>query len=250
MNNQVTHWERLSVYPIDASVIDPGDRRGHKNRYITQLRNEAILSGLNQYSATSPVLDFGCGTGGLSSAVAASGRSVLGVDISSGLLKRTAERQIKEDALFVQYDGARLPFMDGCASAAVTYVVLNHILDESQLLHALREIHRVLRPGGSLVAVEQVCTRQKLDQSVWQCRRTISEFKALFAAAGFESVDSAIIRYGRFPLIYAVRQGWIPETAYARLHRLERWLGSWLGVVPWDYCDVKFTMKKNASGTR
>lgn len=250
MNDQVTHWERLSIYPIDASVIDPGDQRGHKNRYITQLRDESILSGLDQFSATSPILDFGCGTGGLSSAVAASGRSVLGVDISSGLLKRTAERQIKAGALFIQYDGTRLPLKDDCASAAVTYVVLNHILDEGQLLDSLREIHRVLKPGGTLVAVEQACTRQKLDRSVWQCRRTIGEFTTLFAAAGFEPVDFAIIRYGRFPFIYAIRQGWIPDTAFARLHHLERWLGSWLGVVPWDYCDVKFTMKKNVSGAR
>ena len=244
MNDQIGHWERLSVHPIDASVIDPNDRRGHKNRYITQLRNQALLSALEDTSDESPALDFGCGTGGISAAIANTGRKVVGVDISAGLLKRTAERDFASGVLFLQYDGARLPIKDESIAAAVTYVVLNHILDEAHLLAAIGEIHRVLRPGGKFVAIEQVRDRQTLDKTAWQRRRTINEFKTLFASCGFDVSDASIIRYGHSPLIYPVSLGLLPASLYKTLYKLERGLGRRLGVIRWDYCDVMFTLTK------
>ena len=244
MNDQVTHWDRLSIHPIDASVLDPNDRRGHKNRYITELRNQAIVRALQPTVSTSPVLDFGCGTGGVSSAIENSGRMVVGVDISAGLLRRTSERNCKDGVLFLQYDGTRLPIQNESIAAAVTYVVLNHILDDAQLLFAIAEIRRVLKPGGRFIAIEQVRSRQTLDEIVWQRRRTISEFESLFTAVGFVVSATQIIRYGHSPVIYAVQCGLLPHPLYNRLFQLERTLGRWLGVMPWDYSDVMFPLKK------
>ena len=116
MKEQADHWDRLSVHPPDASVIDPGDRSGRKNRYIASVRDESILESLNGIRADSVVLDFGCGTGSLTRALVASGRHVLGVDISAGLLQRTPERALGDSALFVRYDGTRLPVADASST--------------------------------------------------------------------------------------------------------------------------------------
>lgn len=243
MNEQIDHWERLSTHPPDASVIDPRDRLGHKNRYITSLRNDAILSAFDGGSVEK-VLDFGCGTGGLSQALAASGRAVLGVDISPGLLRRTSEREHRDRCLFVRFDGVRLPVQDNALDAAATYVVLNHILDDAQLTAVLTEIHRVLRSGGKLVAIEQVRTRPTVDQVAWQHRRTIAGFQAIFEQAGFSVQDTTIVRYGRLPTIHAVRYGMFPHRWFRALNTFERWLGRAIGVLPWDYCDVCFELSK------
>lgn len=244
MKGQIEHWEHLASLPPDASVIDPLDSRGHKNRYIATLRNRAILSALGRESPTAPILDLGCGTGGLSAALVAAGKNVVGMDISAGLLTRAAERGLGEQTLFLLYDGSRVPLGSSSVSAAVTYVVLTHVMDDGNLVALLREVHRVLLPGARLLAIEQVKRRRTVDFGVWQCRRTVNEFSDIFVAAGFSRPQTTILRYGRFPSTFAVALGCIPEDLYPRLHAMERAVGQALGPVPWDYCDMLFSISK------
>lgn len=244
---QVRRWDDLSSQPIDTSVIDPLDTRGQKNRYISELRNAAIVGTLDAQGVGEPVMDFGCGTGGLSAALSASGRRVVGVDISAGLLSRTRERHYPSETLFLRYAGDRLPLRDACVAAATTYVVLTHIIEDEDLLGLLAEIFRVLQPGGLLVAGEQVQTRRVTNRTTWQTRRTIAEFSELCRRVGFEVVETPVIRYGRFPTTYALRYGLLPPAAHASLRRLERRVGSWLGPLAWDYSDVCFVMRRPAA---
>ena len=247
--SQIRRWDDLSSQPIDTSVIDPLDTRGQKNRYISELRNDAIVGTLDAHAIGEPVLDFGCGTGGLSAALAASGRRVVGVDISPGLLGRTRERSYASDTLFVRYAGDRLPMIDASVAAATTYVVLTHIIEDDDLLGLLGEIFRVLKPGGLLVAGEQVRTRRTTDTTTWQTRRTIAEFCALCRRVGFEIVATPVVRYGRFPTTYLLRYGLLPTSMHAPLRRLERRVGSWLGPLGWDYSDVCFVVRRPASAS-
>lgn len=244
MSDQIEHWERLSLHPPDASVIDPKDRRGHKNRYITALRNEAIIARLPAPVADRPVLDFGCGTGSLSAALAAAGHMVLGLDISPGLLARTRERGLGSEHLFARFDGLHIPLATGTVPAAATYVVLNHIIEDRDLSQVLREIHRVLAPGGRLVAIEQVRRRARIDPAAWQHRRTIEGFERLFEEAGLRRVSCELVRFGRLPTTYAVAFGLLPERLWPGLRTVERALGRTVGVLPWDYSDACFVLEK------
>lgn len=94
------------------------------------------------------ILDLGCGTGRLTSDVAArTGVLVVGADRSPRMLDQ-ARTQAVEQAAFVLADGANLPFAS--AFDAVFSTATFHWIPDHDRLFA--EIHAALRPGGRLVA--------------------------------------------------------------------------------------------------
>ncbi|HEY1486660.1 MAG TPA: class I SAM-dependent methyltransferase [Micromonosporaceae bacterium] len=89
-------------------------------------------------------LDLGCGTGHYLDIIAATGRDVIGLDFSADQL-RVAGRQGHR---LVRADGASLPF----ATAAFRTVVAMWIsTDVDDFAGVLREVARVLEPGGTFV---------------------------------------------------------------------------------------------------
>jgi SAM-dependent methyltransferase len=104
------------------------------------------------------VLDAGCGIGlmlpRLARAVGSSGR-VTGLDHSADLLERAHERVLAE-ALDSQADVRlgdvnHMPFPDASFDVATAERVLMHQEDPTD---TLREMRRVVRPGGLVVAIE------------------------------------------------------------------------------------------------
>jgi ubiquinone/menaquinone biosynthesis C-methylase UbiE len=96
------------------------------------------------------VLDVGCGTGVLAREAAArvgpTGR-VTGLDLNEGML--AVARRLRPEIDWRQGDALRLPFADGAFDVAASQFVLMFIPDAGR---ALREMWRVLVPGGRLVA--------------------------------------------------------------------------------------------------
>jgi ubiquinone/menaquinone biosynthesis C-methylase UbiE len=96
-----------------------------------------------------PLLDAGCGTGGLLRRLAQvfPGRALTGVDVAEEAVRR-ARRKVPGAALAVGSIAA-LPFGDVRFGAVVSCDVLCHrLVDEAA---ALAELRRVLAPGGVLV---------------------------------------------------------------------------------------------------
>lgn len=99
------------------------------------------------------VFDFGCGEGLMAKGVALVAREVHGVDIVpkfEGLEERFdaafgPENRLPSVDLRLVEPGKRLAYRDGYFDAAFAWSVFEHVHDTPQ---ALREIHRVLRPGG------------------------------------------------------------------------------------------------------
>ena len=61
------YWNDIADAGANASVIDPKDSKGFKNQYIASIRDQSIVNALDKDASL--VLDFGCGTGGLVSAL-------------------------------------------------------------------------------------------------------------------------------------------------------------------------------------
>jgi SAM-dependent methyltransferase len=93
------------------------------------------------------VLDAGCGTGRTSAWLAGAGAEVVGFDASPEMLRRASERV--PSASFSLADLAEpLPFGDGSFDLAVASLVMHYLRD---WVPPLRELRRVLRPGGAFV---------------------------------------------------------------------------------------------------
>lgn len=101
------------------------------------------------------ILDVGCGTGlNLMEAARRFGpaRALCGVDIAPGMiaLARQKAAMVGVPALFAVADAQRLPFPDQSFDLVICNSVIHWFEDR---LQALREMRRVLRPGGSLALI-------------------------------------------------------------------------------------------------
>ncbi|ONK15973.1 bifunctional 2-polyprenyl-6-hydroxyphenol methylase/3-demethylubiquinol 3-O-methyltransferase UbiG [Streptomyces sp. MP131-18] len=97
--------------------------------------------------ADTPVLDIGCGGGLLAEEFSRAGCRVTGIDPSRTSLAAAGEHA-KESGLDIEYKHAvaeRLPFPDNSFDLVYCCDTLEHVTDTDQ---AIREVARVLRPGG------------------------------------------------------------------------------------------------------
>lgn len=100
------------------------------------------------------VLDLGSGAGLLTvrAAKLAARGSVVGIDHSEGMLRQAREKAqaqgVSDRVALQQMDAEALTFEAGAFDAAVSLFVLAHLPNPDV---ALRELHRVLKPGGRLV---------------------------------------------------------------------------------------------------
>jgi SAM-dependent methyltransferase len=96
------------------------------------------------------VLDVGCGTGVDLVRFAQGGARVTGVDIADGAItlarQNVAQRRLRAELLVA--DGERLPFADGQFDYVFAHGVAQYTTDGGRLV---REVHRVLAPGGEAV---------------------------------------------------------------------------------------------------
>lgn len=98
------------------------------------------------------VLDAGTGTGDLALACLEAGASrVLGLDVAGGMVARARAKAGDHAATFGLGDATRLPLPDASVDAWCSAFVVRNIPD---LDAALREAHRVLKPGGRLAILE------------------------------------------------------------------------------------------------
>ncbi len=98
------------------------------------------------------VLDVGAGTGFLTGGFLAAGARVLAVDPAEAMLleqRRKFPEAVASKRLVLRRASAEeLPVADGSIDAVVANMVLHHVEDPPT---AIREMARVLRPGGELV---------------------------------------------------------------------------------------------------
>src|SRR3954453_9609069 len=99
---------------------------------------------------TDVVVDIGCGIGRLTRALAARAGEVLALDVSSEMLARAGQLNAHLDNVrWLHGDGTTLaPIADSSVDACFSHVVFNHIPDPAITLGYVREMSRVLRPGG------------------------------------------------------------------------------------------------------
>lgn len=206
-------------------------------------------------------LEVGCGTGFFTLNLLLAG--VLGeahvTDISSGMV-RVAERNAADLGLRVQgrvADAERLPYGDGTFDLVVGHAVLHHIPDVEL---ALREVLRVLRPGGRFVFAGEPTTygdyvARRLSHAAWVAATKVThlpglrgwsrpkdELKASSEAAALESQVDLHTFHPADLARTAIRAGACDVRADA-----EELTAAWAG---WPIRTVEYAVNPERLGTR
>jgi SAM-dependent methyltransferase len=209
---------------------------------------EAAVRSLRLVTAKRPVvLEVGCSSGFMLRHLRSElpSAALIGSDYVLGPLQALSAEA--PDVPFLHFDLTRCPLPDGCVDAVVMLNVLEHIEDDAG---ALREVRRILRPGG--LAVIEVPAGPELfdvyDRLLLHHRRyRLTDLKRLLGRAGFRIVRATHLGVLVYPAFYA-RKRWnqrflgrdratqerivasnIRSTASSRLlaslFDLEQWLG-------------------------
>lgn len=147
-------------------------------------------------------LDLGCGPGGFLPGLAARCGSVVAADFDLESLAGLAARELPAHARSrVHVEARALPFRDGGFELVCLFDVLEHLDDD---LAALREVRRVLAPGGwlalSVPAYPWLFSNN--DRVVGHRRRyTRASLRAALGAAGFQLVRNTHANVLLAPLI-------------------------------------------------
>lgn len=195
----ITPFQRLMQAPAIVSIYEKQWRRiGY---YIASSRSfdeevRTVLAFANGKSG-GRILDVACGTGIFTRPLAhQSGELVIGFDLSRPMLKharRLADREGIRNILFIRGTVFQLPFQE----AAFPYVNCCgalHLFDSPDA--ALKEIERILRPGG-LLCVQTTIRPSRSAGMAYILERLIrfgffgeSELQKLLNLHGFSLVES------------------------------------------------------------
>lgn len=110
-----------------------------------------LLSGLGvELDPTSVTLEIGCGLGRITRVLSARSREVLALDVSDEMLARARKyNRHLDNVRWLLGDGVTLAGIEpGSVDACLSVVVLQHVPDAAIALGYVRELGRVLRPGG------------------------------------------------------------------------------------------------------
>jgi SAM-dependent methyltransferase len=151
-------WEDLAELDLYwAALTDRTKRSGAWDRAEFLATGEREIEGLLRYAAElgyprgrEAALDFGCGPGRLTRALALRFREAVGVDVSSRMVREA--REINADVPNCRFEGADA--MDRFAGDSFDLVysnlVLQHVSDGAAVAGYVAEFVRLLAPGGLL----------------------------------------------------------------------------------------------------
>ena len=156
------------------------------------------------------VLEVACGPGHFLKNYASHVHSVAGLDLSEVMVrmatKKNKDRVAAGTAEFVQGEASQLPWDDSRFSVAIT---MGSIIAFPKPLEALKEMYRVLRPGGRAVVSIEYNAEDKLDHTkevqrwgMWLW--TEDEVRAMMKEAGFSEISITYAK-GQMMMVRAVK---------------------------------------------
>jgi ubiquinone/menaquinone biosynthesis C-methylase UbiE len=129
------------AYYDDFATWYENERHLPYHRMLDDLEVELV----ERYATGKDILEVGCGTGLILHRAARFARHAIGIDLSAGMLMKAQQRGLD----VVQASATALPIATASVDVAYSFKVLAHIRD---IRTALREMARVVRPGGWVLA--------------------------------------------------------------------------------------------------
>lgn len=177
------------------------DARSWHEAHLDEVRAVSRADSYDRFASYlapgSLVLDLGCGTGLDAPPLAARGLRLLGLDISVEML-RIARSLLPLVGRLLQGEMHALPLADGSVDAVVAVGSIHH-LPKGEAGHAVREVVRVLRPGGVFAAAAErgsfegfVAEQEGVAGRRWYAFYEPDEFERVFTTAGLAVIDRVV----------------------------------------------------------
>jgi len=147
-------WNQCAFGPNQLGVVQAIYRNQAAGLHKSSVNTAAAINWVVDQlpiSAGDRVLDLNTGTGVVARAAANKGAKVIGTDISRHLLSFAQSQPSKVE--YIRAKSQELPLPDNSFDVVVSRLAFNHI-DEVDAV--VREITRVLKPGGYVAIVERV----------------------------------------------------------------------------------------------
>ena len=169
-------YDELRHKPLDRELLD---------RLASDLRGQG------------PVCDLGCGPGQVARYLHDRGVDASGLDLSPGMI--AIARRLNPGLSFQVGDLRALPFADGTLAGLTAFYSIIHV-PRGEVADALREMARVLRPGGRLLLTFHLGSEVRRVDELWGEAVALdfvffeaAEMRGALEAAGFE-VDEVVER--------------------------------------------------------
>lgn len=141
-----------------------------------------------------PICDMGCGPGEIARYLKDRGADVLGVDLSPKMVEKA--RQLSPDIAFYVGNMTHLDVPNGSWGGIAAFYSIIHIPRE-EVTEALRELKRVLKPGGVLLVTFHMGHETLQVEDMWGAAVSIDfyyfereEMEGYLSSAGFESIEA------------------------------------------------------------
>jgi SAM-dependent methyltransferase len=217
------YWAALTDESKRAGAWDPADFARSGSEEVERLLEHAPTLGAP--AGRDAALDFGCGPGRLTRALAAHFRSSVGVDLSERMVReaRKLNRDV-ENCRFLAGDRALQSFDDQTFDLVYSNLVLQHVSDEAAVTAYVAEFVRLLAPGGlvafqvpsHLPVLRRLQPRRRLYHGL---RRTGIPPRVLYRRLGLDPVGMHAVASASVTAVL--------ERAGARIIRVDeaRWSG-------------------------
>jgi SAM-dependent methyltransferase len=186
----------------------------------------AVLVEMAAPESADVVLDVATGTGNTALTLAPRVLKVVGVDVASAMLDQARIRAEAENVRNVEFasgSAEELPFPEEQFSLVVSRHAPHHFHHPDKFL---REVRRVLKPGGRLVVADQISPSAQVAEWVdrWERtrdpshfrQRTVTEWRELTEAAGLSWMQDQVVVY-ELPFDWWVKQAGCNEKTVQEL---------------------------------
>lgn len=201
-------WEELAeLDPMYAILSAPAGKHGAWDIPAFLATGEAdavrIIAACDAHglaTSRSASFELGCGVGRITRALAGHFAQSTGIDISTAMIVRARDMNAdRPNCLWeVNAEADLRAFGEGQFDLVLSFIVLQHVPDRTVISSYLREMVRILAPGGALIV--QIPGSMPLRQRIQWRRRA---YRALRAAGISER-----ILYGRLGLD-PIRMNWL-----------------------------------------
>jgi ubiquinone/menaquinone biosynthesis C-methylase UbiE len=157
------------------------------------------------------VLECACGTGAISKYIAAKCKNLIATDFAEGMLKQAAKKcNGLENISFENADITALRFPDASFDKVVAGNVI-HLLPNPEA--ALRELERVVKPGGRIIIPTYINKTKKSSSLAvkfltmlgadFKRQFDLASYKKFFEDKGYKNIEYTVAE-GRMPCAIAV----------------------------------------------